>query len=154
MTRKAIYRLAGAAAILVVLLGALPLLTYPWVFSNQEAIDVNSGDTMHRIYICGLPIRESTQTTAFSREVRRLGIDVRGVRDWKRVDAGVLIGRPISYRYSGVPDVCDFLVRLLDTTETPDEDRSHILKEALTALQSGEISHLDTLLKAAGSKLG
>jgi len=153
MKRRVICRVAGGIVILVLLLGTLPLLAHPWVFSIRTAIDVNSGDIMRRTCVFGVPIRENTQATAFSHELRRVRADLSAVRDWKRVNAKPLIGRPISYRYSGVPDTCDFLVRLLDVTESADEDRCRILKEALVALQSGEVRRLKSLAETVGSKL-
>jgi hypothetical protein len=153
MKRRIICGVAGAIVILVVLLGTLPLLARPWVFSIRTAIDVNSGDIMRQTRVFGVRIRENTQATAFSHEVRRVRTDLPAVRDWKRVSAQPLIGRPISYGYSGVPDTCDFLVRLLNVTETPDEDRCRILKEALAALQTGEVRRLKSLVDTVGSKL-
>jgi hypothetical protein len=58
------------------------LLGFPRVFSINSDFDLNSGDVRDYTYVCFLKINEEIQTTPFSQEVRRLGIDVPQERKW------------------------------------------------------------------------
>ncbi len=152
-TKKRIRRLSIAVAA-VLLLFAVPLFAHrPWTYSARRAIDVNSGDVLDRVVVCGMRISEDIHPSAFSEELRRLKIDVSQKRRWMQVDAVVLRGRPISYRYGGTIDKCNLLIKLFDTCQIPDTQRPAILVEALIILQNGDLKQMDGLLDRLGDRI-
>jgi hypothetical protein len=113
-------------------------MDYPRVFSINTDIDVNSGDTRLRMYICFLQIKHEIQTTPFSQEVRRLAIDVRQERKWMPTHTTLLSYRRIDYVYGGTPGQCKFLIKIFNDGNVPDEERRVIIERILTILQSGD----------------
>jgi hypothetical protein len=117
------------------------LLGVPRVFSINRDFDLNSGDVRYYTYVCFLKINEDIQTTPFSQEVRRLGIDVPQERKWMPTHTKlftILRKIYINYVYGGTPTKCNFLITVFDEVNVPDENRHIILQEIITILQSGD----------------
>jgi hypothetical protein len=89
-------------------------------------------------YACFLKIKDEIQTTPFSQEARRLGIDVPQERKWMRTNTKLLINKDIYYVYGGIPAECDFLTKLFDDGNVSDENRRIILQKFITILQIGD----------------
>lgn len=117
------------------------LLGFPRVFSINTDFDLNSGDERVYVYVCFLKIKDEIQTTPFSQEVRRIGIDVPQERKWVGTSTKLLrliTKRYICPVYGGVPAECNFLIKVFDMVNVSDENRRIILQEIITILQSGD----------------
>ncbi len=153
MKPKARHITLSFAAILLVILGAWELLYVTGMYWVHRDVDVNTGDIRTQSYVCLVRVRDEIEASPFSQEVRRLGIGVGKERVWKRAGTR-LPGRGfVCFRYGGAVANCDFLVRLLDGVETPDEGRRVILQSVLTSLQAGDLAAIDKQLQALAEKL-
>ena len=115
------------------------LLGFPRVFSINRDFDLNSGDERVYIYACFLKIKDKIQTTPFSREIRRLGIDIPQERRWIITHTKVFMilhDKYICPVYGGVPTECNFLIWLFDHGNVSDKNRRITLQEIITILQS------------------
>ena len=56
------------------------------IIESRYSVDLNSGDSKFERYICSLRIQSRTLPTLFSREVRRLGIEIPKERILKFVE--------------------------------------------------------------------
>ena len=92
---------------------------------NGTHVDINSGD------VRGATIAE----TPLSKEVRRLGIAVPAERKWMLMSSHN-DGTYVDSVYRFVPGVGAMLVRLLDETHTPDEERRVTLEKFMTNLRT------------------
>jgi len=116
-------------------------LDVPRVFSINSDFDLNNGDVRVQNYACFLKIKDEIQTTPFSQEVRRLGIDVPQERKWVRTSTKLLrllSDTHICYVYGGIPAGCDFLIKMFDDRNVSEENRRIILQRIITILQSGD----------------
>lgn len=142
----------------ILLLCMYPLLGHPRVFSVHRDIDINSGDVRVEIYACFFRIKNEIQVTPFSQEIRRLGIRVPEKRLWKRAQTKLLTWKYIGYQYGGTIVKCNFLIKVLDATNVPDQDRLVILKRVLMSLQKGKgmiaKAEINDQLQALSKKLG
>ncbi len=151
MRKRSLYCVLGAtAAVILVLLFlqfVLPVARLnPWAFSFREAIDINSGDVGHWTYVCGLRIREDIQTSAFSQELRRVGVKVPPVRNWKRTSTKVLSGKPVATENLDLSHQCNFVLAVLNAHKASDAERSVLLAEALGILQTGDPKEMNEFL--------
>jgi hypothetical protein len=128
-------------ALLLLMVCVEYLLGFPRVFSVNKDFDLNSGDEREYVYVCFLKIKEEIKTTPFSREVRRLGIDVPQERKWMPTHTKLFtILRKIymNYIYGGVPGECNVLIKVFDEVNLSDENRRIILQEIITIFQIGD----------------
>ena len=126
--------------------------TRPWVFTLREDVDTSSGDIRRRIRILGVQVRDRTEESPFSREVRKLHIRTPETRVWEHVGSGTL-GGYTSYPYGLALTDCNFLVQLLDRVGPADHERIAYLEKALSNLQTGELSATDELLGTLADQL-
>jgi hypothetical protein len=157
MRKRSLYCVLGATAVVVsvvvVVLIELPVARHsPWAFSFREAVDINSGDVVHWTYVCGLRIREDIQRSAFSQELRRVGVKVPPVRNWKRTSTKVLSGRKIATENLHLSQQCDFVLDVLNLHKASDAERSVLLVEALGILRKGDSEEMNEFLKRLTGK--
>ena len=119
----------------ILLLGMYPLLGHPRVFSIKDDCDINSGDVRRQIYVCFFRIKNEIHETAFSREVRRLGILVGEERIWKSTYKKVLTIKCIYIPFGGTIAKCNFLIEMFDVAKVSDQDRLEILERVFISLQ-------------------
>lgn len=125
------------------------LLGIPRVFSINRDFDFNSGDERVYVYVCFLKIKAEIKTTPFSREIRRLDIDVPKERKWITTHTKVFMilhKKYICPVYGGVPTDCNFLTAMFDQVNLPDENRRIILQEIMTILQSGDKHNVSRMI--------
>jgi hypothetical protein len=121
----------------VVLLWLHPLLGHPWIFSAHEDIDINSGDIRHQVYVCSFRVKDGIEESAFSREVRRLGIAIPTPPVWKRVQTRFLVSSIcVDYTYGPAIGACNSLLAVLTESNASDQDRRIILQKFLATLQN------------------
>jgi len=151
MTKEKGLRALGAVGVVLLLLTALLSWTRPWwLYRVCTAIDVNSGDIARQSYLCGRQISEDIHESAFSREVRRLGIAGPKGRHWRTVTTKTALSSETAHGpYGNLINECNLIMWFLDRFEVPDAERSAVLSETLTVLQAGdmiELSHLESRL--------
>lgn len=141
MKIKIRYFVIGLIVLPLLVMFADYLLGVPRVFSINKDFDLNSGDERVYVYVCFLKIKDKIQTTPFSQEVRRLGINIPQERKWVGTSTKLLrlISKKfIYYVYGGTPTQCNLLIWLFDYGNVPDEYRRIILQQIVTILQSGD----------------
>ena len=146
MTKEKGLRALGAVGVVLLLLTALLSWTHSWwLYHVRIAIDVNSGDIARQTYLCGRQISEDIQESAFSREVRRLGIAVPKGRHW----------RSIEDRYTSLVTDCRMTISAMDRLKMPDAERSTRLVEMLAIMQAEDIDmrRLGEMMSQLGQKL-
>ncbi len=132
-------RLLVAAVLLLLGLGIWPLLGQSWVFLRSTDLDINSGMLRHQVHVLSVRVRERTEESALSRELRRLGIQTPSIPIWKRADESRLVrGIFVEYSYGSVRAEAMALVMRLDLMEMADGDRRVVLGRFMAALQSGD----------------
>ena len=139
MKIKIRYLLFILVALLLLVVFVDYLLGVPRIYSINKDFDLNSGDERVYVYVCFLKIKDKIQTTPFSQEIRRLGINIPQERKWVLTSTKLL--RLITKRficpiYGGTPAECNFLIWLFDYGNVPDENRRIILQQIVTILQS------------------
>ena len=142
--------------IFVAPLGVLiPLLVgYPWLFRVDRSVDVNSGDVLRQVRICGVQVGETAEATAFSDEMRRLGVQMPEDRRWERLSVQALGGRTlVSYSRDGILTRCSFLVRVMQELDLPHDERIAVLRKALASLEVGDSEGIDSLSQSLAERL-
>jgi hypothetical protein len=137
--------LGGIAAVLLLLV-TIHILRHPWwLYCARTAIDVHSGDIARRTYVCDRKVRETIEETAFSREVRRLGIALPEGRYWRSAGG----------RYGYLIGDCRLVVLAMDELRMPDAERAVLLKEILTIIQAKDIDRrrLENIQTELGKQL-
>jgi hypothetical protein len=137
----------------VLLLVAVMLPSYPWVYSVQIDVDRNSGDLLYCTCILGRRVGERIEASPFSNEVRRVGISVPESRRWEHVGTKLLVGGSRPYRYFGLMGDCTLLLRYLDELKMPDQERADILARALVSFQRADSIGIQRLLIEVGQRL-
>jgi len=127
-----------AVASLFLLLGVWPLLGQFWVFEKRLDMDVHSGDFRERMAVFRVKITGRTNTTEFSEEVRRLGIQTPDGPRWEFMHREGLGRRHRSTGYLAALGKMRLLIGLMDTLKTPDDERKAILGATLRNLQAGD----------------
>jgi hypothetical protein len=140
MRMRIIYLILIIVVLVLLLLGVCKefLLGFPRVYSINMDFDLNSGDVRWYTYACFLKIKDEIKTTQFSKEVRRLGIDVPQERKWAPTYTKFLINKDVLYVYGQTPGDCNYLIKLFDKGNVSDEDRRIILQKFITILQTGD----------------
>ena len=156
MRKTSVYCVLGVTAVVVSLLLLLILLLvarrHPWAFSVREAIDINSGDVVRWTYVCGLRISEDIQRSAFSQELRRVGVKVPPVRNWKNTLTKVLGDRAVATENLHLSQQCDAVLTVLNFHKASDAERSVLLAAALGILQTGDPKEMNEFLKRLTDK--
>lgn len=155
MTKKKGFRVLGAIGVVLLLLMALLSWARPWwLYCVRTVIDVNSGDIARQTYLCGRQINEDIQESAFSREVRRLGIAVPKGRHWRTVTAKTALrSETAGGPYGNLINECNLIMWFLDRFKVPDAERSAVVSETLTVLQAGDMIELSCLESRLGKTL-
>ena len=119
------------------LIGVLVLLVHSRVFNTNTYIDINSGDLRVETTVCGLRVWNRIRVTTFSREVRRLGIDVPQSRVWRlaRTEQAMLMGTHSHVRLDPVRHDLELLMEIFAVGNVPDHDRLVILESILMSLK-------------------
>ncbi len=155
MTKKKGLRVLGAIGVALLLLMVLLSWTHSWwLYHVRTAIDVNSGDIARQTFVCGRQVRQDTEESAFSREVRRLGIAGPKGRHWRTVTAKTALSSETARGpYGNLINECNLIMWFLDRFKVPDAERSAVLSETLTVLQAGDMIELSHLESRLGKKL-
>jgi hypothetical protein len=149
MKIKIRYLLFILVALLLLVVCVEFLLGFPRVFSINSDFDLNSGDERVYTYVCLLKIKEEIQTTPFSQEVRRLGIDVPPERKWVGTSTKlftILRIIHICYVYGGTPGECNFLIAMFDQVNLPDEKRRVILQKLMKILETADQRNVSIMI--------
>ncbi len=147
-------RITISIVILVVLVCLMYLLLrHPRAYSIIGDVDINSGDVRTQKYVCLVRIKNEINTTRFSREVRRLGIEIPEDHLWERIrtEEG-LVSKKINYRYADALTDCIQATLAFEINNVPDEKRKVILKEMLENLRDGKLNEIKEQLKALKDK--
>ncbi len=133
--------LAGGLFLLLLLVAG-SAVRQPWIFEKRTAIDVHSGDVRTQIRVLGIECREQVRTSVFSREVRRLGIEIPEERMWTDMYYHSLMGRVFASRYAPALHHSVLIVDLLDRMKASDEDRRIIVERVLRHLRQGQFDEI------------
>lgn len=149
MKIKIRYFIISLVSLLLLVVVVDYLLGFPYIFSINRDLDLNSGDERVYVYTCFLKIKDKIQVTPFSQEIHRLGIDVPKKRKWIGTSTKLLrliTKRYICYVYGGVPANCNFLIAMFNKVNLPDENRRIILNEIMTILHSGNTHNVSKMI--------
>lgn len=120
-----------------------------YIFESGLYVDLNSGDCKGEKYIFSFKLKNKITTTRFSREVRRLGIDVSDERIWKKMGGHSYtlgIGGIHSVGHYNVYDAFNFLTAL-DINNISGDDRINAIKEALNLWKKVESEEVNNAFK-------
>ncbi len=125
----------------------------------DQYVDLNSGDLKYERYIFDCQIKPVILETAFSKEVRRLDINVPDSRIWKYIsgkDYGLslfqtTIGDNIFYGHIAVALLN--IKRYFDLYNIPDNERIPIIEEVLLCIKKENANEAEKALKDYEKKL-
>ncbi len=122
-----------------------------WIYKYDTYLDFNSGDYKEQSYVFNILIREKIQETLFSKEVRRLGIEVPEQRIWKCTGNFPFSHIGGNTQYSEAHRRIVTLVKWLYILEIPDKERLDIMQKALKCLQTDDTGKVQEIYNMTNS---
>jgi hypothetical protein len=154
---KIIFLLLLCLIVFYSLLVSLRLLTGQDLYRIKISYDLNSGDYRYKKYIYTIKIEDKIMMSEFSKELRRLNIDIPDERIWKS-QSGFSVTPLFSGRYSDgnfiISNNLRHLIFLLEDNKIPDNERISIIKEILVNIKENDMVKLERGYKEILNKNG
>jgi len=102
-------------------------------------LDINSGDLRHGEGASAFEAKTTISESRLSKEIRRLGLDIPGVRAWRPMQLRATDrGLYPTFTYPRAFEAGMRLLLFLDQAGSPDGERRRILEEFMTSLRADE----------------